>query len=401
LEYKKAGFATKIKNKNKKIVMLNIKTKHKIRTTLAAIIVCAGAFGIFYCYQVYPQIFKTSVFVKNTENVLPDEPMEINFSEPIFTGSYADKIAIYPATAVKIAWENRNRKLLIFPQKFWKPETDYKISLPEGKNIMFLKISGTEINFRSIDYPKVAKIFPTDGESNVVLDIEDPIVVNFEKSTENFFLDFRINPNGGMFFQNNPEKTEFKLIPREKIKDGQVYDIKIFARYINETEEDSYKKIYESSFLTLPAPAQIPEKDHALRLLQAKKFTQAKLTDGKYIDINLTTQVLSIFENGKLQDAFMVSTGKKGLETSVGSYQIRNKSPRVWSKAYGLYMPFWMAVAADGKFGIHELPEWPGGYKEGANHLGIPVSHGCIRLGVGPAKQVYDWTEVGTPVVIY
>jgi lipoprotein-anchoring transpeptidase ErfK/SrfK len=64
-------------------------------------------------------------------------------------------------------------------------------------------------------------------------------------------------------------------------------------------------------------------------------------------------------------------------------------------------MPFWMAVAADGKFGIHELPEWPGGYKEGANHLGIPVSHGCIRLGVGPAKQVYDWTEVGTPVVIY
>jgi lipoprotein-anchoring transpeptidase ErfK/SrfK len=33
--------------------------------------------------------------------------------------------------------------------------------------------------------------------------------------------------------------------------------------------------------------------------------------------------------------------------------------------------------------------------------LGIPVSHGCVRLGIGPAKQVYEWTEVGTPVIIY
>ena len=110
---------------------------------------------------------------------------------------------------------------------------------------------------------------------------------------------------------------------------------------------------------------------------------------------------MSIFENGKIVDAFMVSTGKRGMETKKGEYTIHNKNPRAWSKDYGLWMPFWMAVAPDGSFGIHELPEWPSGYKEGANHLGTPVSHGCIRLGVGPAKFVYDFTTVGMPVIIY
>ena len=59
-------------------------------------------------------------------------------------------------------------------------------------------------------------------------------------------------------------------------------------------------------------------------------------------------------------------------------------------------MPFWMQFTGMGH-GIHELPEWPGGYKEGAAHLGIPVSHGCVRLGIGPAQTVYNWADKGTP----
>jgi lipoprotein-anchoring transpeptidase ErfK/SrfK len=61
-------------------------------------------------------------------------------------------------------------------------------------------------------------------------------------------------------------------------------------------------------------------------------------------------------------------------------------------------MPWWMAFKYG--YGLHELPEWPSGKKEGENHLGIRVSHGCIRLGVGPAKWIYDWTPVGTRVEV-
>jgi lipoprotein-anchoring transpeptidase ErfK/SrfK len=97
----------------------------------------------------------------------------------------------------------------------------------------------------------------------------------------------------------------------------------------------------------------------------------------------------------------MISSGKRGMDTPKGSFQIRNKFPRAWSKKYGLFMPYWMAIVPSGQFGIHELPEWPGGYKEGQNHLGTPVSHGCVRLGVGPAKIVYDWAEIGTAVIVH
>lgn len=381
--------------------MLNTKTKHKIRLALAAVIISAGAFGIVYCAKAYPQVFATAVSSGKTAAILPDEPIIINFSKPVFTEKISEKISIAPLEPVKLSWENGNKRLVISAQKFWRIGAEYKITIPEGKSVMFTKTAGMEVAFSTIEYPQITRIFPENGASNVFLDIEDPIKISFKESTKNFFLDFKIDPDGGMAYQNNPEKTEFALLPKEKLKDGQIYNLKVLAGYISDTNDENYKEIYAGEFSTMPALSRIPEKDRALRLIRARKFTQAKITTGKYIDLSLAAQVLSIFENGKLIDSFMVSTGKRGMETPRGSYQIRNKAPRVWSKDYGLYMPLWMAAAADGKFGIHELPEWPGGYKEGANHLGIPVSHGCIRLGVGPAKFVYDWAEIGTPVIIY
>jgi len=88
------------------------------------------------------------------------------------------------------------------------------------------------------------------------------------------------------------------------------------------------------------------------------------------------------------------------MSTPTGTFKILNKAGRAYSRKYNLYMPYWMAFTGVGH-GIHELPEWKSGYKEGANHLGIPVSHGCVRLGIGPAKTVFNWSSVGTPVVIH
>ena len=50
---------------------------------------------------------------------------------------------------------------------------------------------------------------------------------------------------------------------------------------------------------------------------------------------------------------------------------------------------------------IHELPYWPGGYREGEEHLGIPVSHGCVRVGMGAAQNVYNFADIGTLVIIH
>lgn len=117
------------------------------------------------------------------------------------------------------------------------------------------------------------------------------------------------------------------------------------------------------------------------------------------IVINLKTQKLDYFVGGQLWREYTISTGKAAMPTPQGTFKIINKSLKAWSKNYGLWMPFWLGLD-HGEFGIHELPVWPSGYREGAAHLGHPVSHGCIRLGIGPAQYLYERVATGTEVVI-
>jgi len=128
-------------------------------------------------------------------------------------------------------------------------------------------------------------------------------------------------------------------------------------------------------------------------------LSQGKVKLDKRIEIDLKNQKLSYVLGKVRMGTFTVSSGKPGTPTPKGEFKVLNKHPKAWSK-YGLWMPYWIGLGT-GKFGIHELPVWPNGYREGENHLGKPVSHGCIRLGVGAAKFIYDWTPVGIPVSIY
>lgn len=123
------------------------------------------------------------------------------------------------------------------------------------------------------------------------------------------------------------------------------------------------------------------------------------LSEGKYIEINLSEQRLYLFNGTNAEGNFIISSGKASMPSPEGTFTVQNKNSRAWSATYKLYMPYWMSIG--GLYGIHELPEWPGGYKEGEAHLGTPVSHGCVRLGVGAAETVYNWTPEGTPVFIH
>lgn len=171
----------------------------------------------------------------------------------------------------------------------------------------------------------------------------------------------------------------------------------INANLVSESTVDTLLEKKESLSIT---PVE-RNKNPATRLDEAKMYAKPQIVSGKYIDISLKYQNMVIFQDGQVLDAYQISSGKKGMDTPIGTFKIENKSPKAWSKGYGLWMPNWMAFLPSGEIGIHELPIWPGGYQEGANHLGTPVSHGCIRLGKGSAKTVYDWAEIGTPVIVH
>jgi len=119
-----------------------------------------------------------------------------------------------------------------------------------------------------------------------------------------------------------------------------------------------------------------------------------------YIDIDISEQRLRLVKKGKVIASYLCSTGTYSMPTPLGVFHINSKSALTYSAPYGLYMPYWMAFIGS-SYGIHELPYWPGGYREGSDHLGRRVSHGCVRLGIGPAAQVYSMVSVGTMVYIH
>lgn len=119
----------------------------------------------------------------------------------------------------------------------------------------------------------------------------------------------------------------------------------------------------------------------------------------KRLRVVLSTQRMERHLGGVLLDRHAISSGLPKTPTPVGEFKILNKNRRAWSKSAKLWMPWWMGISTRG-YGLHELPEWPGGLKEGAAHLGRMASHGCVRMGEGVAKMVYDWTPIGTPVSI-
>ena len=126
--------------------------------------------------------------------------------------------------------------------------------------------------------------------------------------------------------------------------------------------------------------------------------TSTKKLEQKII-IDLKNQKLKYSVSNIILKEFSISSGKASMKTPSGNFKIINKNKKAWSNTYKLWMPYWLGLG-NGSFGIHELPLWPNGYREGENHLGIPVSHGCIRLGIGSAQYIYERVSVGTAVII-
>lgn len=355
---------------------------------------------VVYPIQAYGHDFQNNVMIEKSVNLKSNEAIVINFSLPVAVNSFENGFSILPMEKVSFLWESNNKRVIIAPENFWKSQTVYEIDIKNSRNILFQKIE-KKFKFETIAYPKLVSIFPGNGEKNVAVSMENPVVANFNTSLDGYNVKFVVSPKELLEYQMNSTKTQIKLLAKDDFKWETDYEIEVFIKGSKQSI-DEYVKIGDTNFKTEIKPLPIEwNKDVNIRAEQAKQFTAPRVDMGKYIDINLAQQMMVIFENGKPLDAYLISSGKVGMDTPVGMFKVENKSPRAWSKKYGLWMPNWMAFVPSGEMGIHELPVWPGGYQEGASHLGTPVSHGCVRLGPVAAKRVYDWAEIGIPVVIY
>jgi len=145
------------------------------------------------------------------------------------------------------------------------------------------------------------------------------------------------------------------------------------------------------------------DKDGRVEILAVPEriFTDVKSSDYKYITVDLSKQTLFMWQDGLILNDFLISSGKKIAPTPTGSFAIYNKRPKVrmsWYYGPGNPMNYdlpnvpWVS-SFKGPFTIH------GTYWH--HNFGHPMSHGCVNMYTPDAKLIYDWAEIGTPVIIY
>jgi lipoprotein-anchoring transpeptidase ErfK/SrfK len=122
----------------------------------------------------------------------------------------------------------------------------------------------------------------------------------------------------------------------------------------------------------------------------------------KRIEVDVSQQRLTAWNGDKLVYSFVCSTGKSGTPTKYGRFSVLSKIPEAYGSAWDLRMPYWLGIywAGGSQNGIHGLPILSSGQTLWSGYLGQPISYGCIVLDTWAAKQLYNWAEIGTEVII-
>ncbi len=126
----------------------------------------------------------------------------------------------------------------------------------------------------------------------------------------------------------------------------------------------------------------------------AKSIQTLKKSSKRWIEVDLSSQRLIAWEGKTWVNAVIVSTGKDSTPTPKGTFEVyvKHSTARMQGDDYDIPdVPHVMYFT--GGYGFH------GAYWH--KNFGTPVSHGCINLAPDKARWLYNFADVGTPVVIH
>ncbi len=344
-------------------------------------------------------IFATDMVVNLDENIV------VNFTEPIKdTKKYEEMITIYPQKEVLFFWGNDGGRLTIVPQVTWSPETEYSLFFPHNMYDNNNQLS-TIFSFETISYPTIIE---TNIDTQKYIGKGGEIVVRFDHIADDFDMHAVARPAIATEQVYDPKNRELRITLEEESRSPKgFHTLTIFAKHARQDASHFFPLKAVSFTAFLPQPELWP-KEHQERAALARKSTAPQITVGKYIDVNLDAQITTLFEDGVFVANFVSSTGAKSTPTPTGHFTIHNKHPYALSNMFQVYLPYWMAFTPDGKYGFHDLIVWPEGHaemprggKESTASIGNAVSPGCVRHDARNSQFIYEWADIGTPVIIY
>jgi hypothetical protein len=106
---------------------------------------------------------------------------------------------------------------------------------------------------------------------------------------------------------------------------------------------------------------------------------------GKHVEFDWSRQVLTLAQNGKPYRTYHTSSGKSSTPTVFGTYHFYLQTPG--TNAKGMVDSNYFI----GGYAIHGYPDVPA----------YPASHGCLRVPIPNAAQIFNWVDIGDPIFLY
>ncbi len=122
----------------------------------------------------------------------------------------------------------------------------------------------------------------------------------------------------------------------------------------------------------------------------------------KKVIVDISEQRCRRYEDDTLLDTWPCSTGMNNA-TKTGRFQVQSKLTKAYGGTWDIWMPYWLGIYWSGatENGFHGIP-WnaSNGQRIWAGLVGSPATFGCVMLRDVPMKELWNWAEIGTEVVI-
>ncbi len=269
---------------------------------------------------------------------------------------------------------------------------------------------------------RVPDVEPAIAQTKQLLAI--PVTISYENKV---FNPTPAQKSGWITYQKSPQSEAPGLIPTLS-KDGIKSYLQSLALQINvnpvnrkinvqngnsqETQVGQDGLQLDQDALAAVIAAAVEAKQPVVAAAPTKKVPfqteynrSISLDYGKYIEINLSSQRLWVYENHQVIHEAPLTSGASaaGYATVTGLFSIqakqtnRNLNGYAIGYDYNVFVKYWMPF--HGNYGMHDA-SWRGGVFGGQDYK-YNGSHGCVNLPEATAAFIYGWGDVGTPVWVH
>lgn len=266
------------------------------------------------------------------------EEIIVYFNQPIVKKDFEDNFKIEnPDLAGEFIWQDLNREVHIIPYLGFEITNEVKIT--KAKSFAFTSLKNN-----------------------------------------NYFL--ALKQKEGLS-QNTPART---LSPIEL---PQVADLPIVATVVPEEIKLPPVEVIE---IKPKKPAQIKNQPQE----KLAEISDNPPQSGKYIEVDIGKMTITAYDNKDPVLSYAVAGigNPAASPTPIGQFKVLSKEERHFSSLHKVWMPW--SVNFYGPYFLHGIPYWPNGEK-----LNTRYSGGCVRLPEEADKAIYDFVEVGTPIIVY